>query len=490
MAEYEREFVYLSKYARDIVPTKKEICIRFEEGLNEEIRIMIGGTEIREFVVLSDRAQKLEELYNRKMQRDRKNNKSFKRSTSKSFSALPAKKSKEKFRRATSAPERLGKSRPRQSDYKVSDRPAISVSSVQNTQRPKCQHYGRSHPGECKCKLRACYKFGATDHFIRDCPQQQVEEVEQKEKQKSPPQKGRRSGQSSATGATRLGMKDTTSRLEVRAPAHTYAIRAREEAIAPDGREFPADLMLLPFWEFDIILGTDWLMKHDALVNCREKRISLKCQTGDIILVESGNLGDTVRIISFISAQKLLRKGNEAYLAYILDAQNSESKLEQLPVVNEFMDVFSEELSGLPPDKEVKFVINVLSGTAPISVTPYRMAPAELKELKTQLQELLDKGFIRLSMSPWGTPKNVEFVWSDECQRNFDQLKKMLTEALVLTQPESGVPYVVYSDASLNGLGCVLMQSGKVIAYASRQLKLHEKNYPTHNLKLAAIFLL
>ncbi|XP_012453482.2 uncharacterized protein LOC105775516 [Gossypium raimondii] len=70
---------------------------------------------------------------------------------------------------------------------------------------------------------------------------------------------------------------------------------------------------------------------------------------------------------------------------------------------------------------------------------------------------------------------------------SFDQLKKMLKEAPVLTQPKSGVLYVVYSDASLNGLGCVLMQSGKVVVYASRQLKQHEKNYPTHDLELAAI---
>ena len=141
--------------------------------------------------------------------------------------------------------------------------------------------------------------------------------------------------------------------------------------------------MLLPFREFDIILDMDWLMKHDTVVNCREKRISLKCQTGDIVLVESGNLDDMVRMISFMSAQKLLRKGNEAYLAYILDTRSSKSKLEQLSVVNEFMDVFLEELPGLPPDREVEFVIDVFPGTAPISVTPYRMALAELKELKT-----------------------------------------------------------------------------------------------------------
>ncbi|XP_016684435.1 uncharacterized mitochondrial protein AtMg00860-like [Gossypium hirsutum] len=162
------------------------------------------------------------------------------------------------------------------------------------------------------------------------------------------------------------------------------------------------------------------------------------------------------------------------------------------------------------------------------------MASAELKELKTQLQELLDKGFIRptegIRVDPskvfavvnWKTPKNitevrsflslvgyyrrfvknfsmiaspmtrlrqknVQFVWSDECQQSFDQLKKMLTGAPILTQPESSVPYVVYNDVSLNGLGCVLIQSGKVVTYASRQLKLHEKNYPTHDLELATI---
>ena len=81
--------------------------------------------------------------------------------------------------------------------------------------------------------------------------------------------------------------------------------------------------------------------------------------------------------------------------------------------------------------------------------------------------------------------KNVKFEWSEKCQRNFE--KAFLTEAPVLTQPTYGKEYVIFSDASLNGLGCVLMQEGKVIAYASRQLNPHEKNYPTHDLELAAI---
>ncbi|KAL5840126.1 hypothetical protein ACOSQ4_012734 [Xanthoceras sorbifolium] len=83
--------------------------------------------------------------------------------------------------------------------------------------------------------------------------------------------------------------------------------------------------------------------------------------------------------------------------------------------------------------------------------------------------------------------KNVRFDWTDRCQAAFDRLKTMLVEAPVLMQPVSGKDFVIYSDASHYGLGCVLMQEGKVVSYASRQLKTHEQNYPIHDLELAAI---
>ena len=83
--------------------------------------------------------------------------------------------------------------------------------------------------------------------------------------------------------------------------------------------------------------------------------------------------------------------------------------------------------------------------------------------------------------------KNVKYEWSEKCKRSFDKLEAFLTEAPIFTQLTCGKEYVIFSDASLNGLGCVLMQEGKVVAYASRQLKPHEKNYPTHDLELAAI---
>ena len=85
------------------------------------------------------------------------------------------------------------------------------------------------------------------------------------------------------------------------------------------------------------------------------------------------------------------------------------------------------------------------------------------------------------------TRKNVKFEWDENCEQSFQQLKYCLTHAPVLTLPDDSGNFEIYSDVSLNGLGCVLMQHGRVIAYASRQLKPHEMNYPTHDLELAAI---
>ncbi|CAN4125163.1 unnamed protein product [Withania somnifera] len=248
----------------------------------------------------------------------------------------------------------------------------------------------------------------------------------------------------------------------------------------------------------------------------------------------------------------------------------------------------SGRASSLPPEREVEFGIDLIPYTQPISIPPYRMAPAELRELKEQLKDLLEKGFIGPSMSPWGAPvlfcfsKNdlrsgyhrvrvkekdipkktfrtryghFEFLvmsfgttnapavfmdlmnrvfkpfldvfaivfiddvlvysrskedhadhlrpvlrvlrdrklyakfskcefWLKSC---FQELKNKLTSTPVLVLPEGTDGYAVYCDASGIGLGCVLMRHGRVIAYASRQLRPHEKNYPTHDLELAAV---
>ena len=96
-----------------------------------------------------------------------------------------------------------------------------------------------------------------------------------------------------------------------------------------------------------------------------------------------------------------------------MDLSEATPLLSNVKIVREFQDVFQEDLPDLPSNREVKFLIEFVLGTAPISKTPYRMAPAELKELKEQLQELLDKSFIRPSVSPWGAP--VLFVKKKDC---------------------------------------------------------------------------
>ena len=105
-----------------------------------------------------------------------------------------------------------------------------------------------------------------------------------------------------------------------------------------------------------------------------------------------------------MTASKMLRKGCQGYLEFVVDKRQKGTQLEDIPIVKEFPDVFLDDILGLPLDREIEFVIELILGTKTISIPPYRMAPAELKELKAQLEELLSKGFIRPNTSPWGAP--------------------------------------------------------------------------------------
>ncbi|WMV30114.1 hypothetical protein MTR67_023499, partial [Solanum verrucosum] len=204
---------------------------------------------------------------------------------------------------------------------------------------------------------------------------------------------------------------------------------------------------------------------------------------------------------------------------------------ESVSVVKDFLKVFPDDLPGIPPEREIDFGIDLLPDTQPIGIPPYRMAPTELKELKAQLKDLLDKGFIQpnyrqlnkvtiknkyplpridelfdqliissegIEVDPkktdavknWLRPLNPSNIQSflglvgyyRRFVEGFSSIASPLTD---FTQKNSMFEwseswFVVYCDASRVDLGCVLMQHGKVIAYASRQLKVHEKNYSTH----------
>ena len=99
-------------------------------------------------------------------------------------------------------------------------------------------------------------------------------------------------------------------------------------------------------------------------------------------------------LINAMTASEMLQKGCQGYFAFIVDRRQEGTRLEDIPIVKEFPNVFPEDISSLPSDREVEFNIYLIPGTEPISIPPYRMSPVELRELKAQLEELLSKGFI------------------------------------------------------------------------------------------------
>ncbi|GJX59011.1 putative reverse transcriptase domain-containing protein [Tanacetum coccineum] len=373
------------------------------------------------------------------------------------------------------------------------------------------------------------------------------------------------------------------------------------------GHPFNVDLIPVELGSFDVFIGIDWLANHHAVIVCDEKIVRIPYE-------------DKVLIV------QVTKKETED--------KSEVKRLEDVPTVRDFPEVFPEDLLGLPPMRQVEFQIDVVPGAATVARAPYRLAPSELRELSTQLKELYDKGFIRPSSSPWGAPilfvkkkygsfwmcidnrelnkltvKNryplpriddlfdqlqgsivyskidlrsgyhqlkvhdkdipktafrtcyghyefqvmpfgltnapavfmdlmnrvckpyldkfmivfiddiliyskskevhvehlkliLELLKKEELYAKFskcdfwlskvllaitDDLSKKLCSAPILALPEGSENFVVYYDASCKGLGAVLMQREKVIAYASRQLKIHEKNYTTHDLELGAV---
>ena len=152
--------------------------------------------------------------------------------------------------------------------------------------------------------------------------------------------------------------------------------------------------------EFDVILGMDWLTAYRVVIDCERRRVTAYTQDGTRVVFQGDKHG--------VLPQTVYESRFHGQLAGWLASLTLEDKVRpdlDLPrVVYEYEDVFLDELPGLPPQRVVDFVIELHPGNSPISMTPYRMAPVDLQELRVQLQELLDKGFIRPSTSLWGTP--------------------------------------------------------------------------------------
>jgi hypothetical protein len=151
------------------------------------------------------------------------------------------------------------------------------------------------------------------------------------------------------------------------------------------GVEFIANLIVLESKRIDVILVMDWLSKHTGMVNCAKKAVRLTTSSG--------------KEVEYVTENLVMDKA--ASNRIVLNHLDAASTLD-IRTVSEFPDVFPEELPGMPLDREIEFVIELVPGTAPIFKRLYRMTANQLVELKEQLKELLDKGYIRPNASPWG----------------------------------------------------------------------------------------
>nr|GEX24325.1 reverse transcriptase domain-containing protein [Tanacetum cinerariifolium] len=343
---------------------------------------------------------------------------------------------------------------------------------------------------------------------------------------------------------------------------------------------------------FDAIIGMDWLRRHHVMIVCDEKLVLVPFENETLVFHGAESyIGRESRltVISCSKVREYRAKGCHVFLAQISAAQEDDKperkQVKDIPIVQDFPEVFPENLPGLPPDRPIEFQIDLIPGAAPVARALYRLAPSEMKELSEQLQELSDEGFIRpndiliylknekeheehlkailgflkeekmyvkfskykfwilkiqflghvidsrgiyvdpakiKSIKNWASPKTpteirqllglagyyrrfiegfskmakpmtkltqkkVKFEWGDKQEAAFQLLKQKMCSAPILDLPEGSKDFIIYCDTSNKGLGVVLMQREKVISYASRQLKIHEKNYTTRDLELGAV---
>ncbi|GJR11096.1 putative reverse transcriptase domain-containing protein [Tanacetum coccineum] len=142
---------------------------------------------------------------------------------------------------------------------------------------------------------------------------------------------------------------------------------------------FEIDLMPIELGTFDVIIGMDWLVKHDVVIVCGEKVVRIP-YGNKMLIVESYKGVFRLKIISCIKARKYVEQGCHLFLAHMTENKSKEKRMEDVPVIRNFPEVFPKELPGLPPPRQVEFRIDLVSRATPVARTPYRLAPSEMRE--------------------------------------------------------------------------------------------------------------
>ncbi|GJX27792.1 putative reverse transcriptase domain-containing protein [Tanacetum coccineum] len=329
-----------------------------------------------------------------------------------------------------------------------------------------------------------CYDFGEQGYMRNRCPkkvkQEEIEEVH---------------GRAYAIKDAEPSFVDTrfSSMLNIK----PVKIRASYKVELADGRIvstnivlkgctlnlvnhlFEIDLMPIKLGTFDIIIGMNWLVKHDAVIIFGEKVVRIP-YGNKMLIVESDKGVSRLKVISCIKARKYIERGCHLFLAHVTEKKSKEKRLEDVPVILDFPEVFPEEFPGLPSPRQLRIKEEDIPNTAfrtqyghfEFQVMPFGLtnAPAMFMDLMNRVcKPYLDK-FVIVFIDDI-------LVYSKDEEYHGKHLKTVLE----LLKKER-----LHAKFS-NCYGAVLMQREKVIEYASRQLKVHEENYSTHDLELGAV---
>ncbi|GJU51321.1 putative reverse transcriptase domain-containing protein [Tanacetum coccineum] len=325
-------------------------------------------------------------------------------------------------------------------------------------------------------KGNGCFECGAPRHFKRDCPKL----------------KNKDGGNGSAQGWSFISSA-FSSLIEI-APTpleYSYDVELADRKIVGINtivrgctlnflnHPFNIDLMPIELGSFNVIIGMDWLRRCHAVIMCDEKLVRITY--GNETLIFHGNESNNDReswltIISCSKAQEYMAKGCQIFLAQI-SAKKEEDKSEGNNCKRSILELLKKEKLYAKFSKcefwipKVQFLGHVIDNRGLAGY--YRRFIEGFSKIAKSMTKLTQKG--------------IKFDWGEKEENAFQLIKQKLCSAPILALPEGSEDFVVYCNASYKGLGDVLMQREKVIAYASRQLKIHEKNYTTHDLELGSV---
>ena len=424
VSEYAAKFEELSRFCPYINAAGAEVskCLKFENGLRPEIKQFIGYQQIRQFSTLVTACRIYED--------DSKARASH-------YKAISEKKGRDLSRgKPYNISTDKGKLKKGTSD---------TVSSGGGVRPPmKCYNCGGigHRANECQSSELKCFKCRGTGHRATECEKEVVcfrcGEAGHISTYCQNPKKEQARGKVFAlsgedvpssdklirgtcfinnvpliaiidTGATHsfislecamrlnLNMMSMSNRMVIDTPASgsvTTALVCRNCPLTIYGKHFGIDLVCLNLSQIDVILGMNWLEFNRVYINCFTKTV----------LFPEPEEERNSRFVTAVQVEAAKKEGAELFmLLAALKLENDPQGASQ-PVVCDFPEVFPEDITDLPPEREVEFAIELVPGTRPVSMAPYRMSVSELGELKKQLEELLGKKFIKPSVSPWGAP--------------------------------------------------------------------------------------